>query len=98
MDDLVIDSGVAIKWFVAESDSASARRILNDYYAGKFIFHAPDFIYAEFGNIMWKKQAFQGFDRADAESIVRQFKTQVTLTLTATQDLLEEAYKLAVIH
>ena len=98
MDDLVIDSGVAVKWFVAESDSATARRILSQYRAGKLLFHAPDFIYAEFGNIMWKKQAFQGFDPADAESIVWQFKTQVAITLTSTKDLLEDAYKLAVAH
>jgi hypothetical protein len=36
---------------------------------GNLNFLAPDFIYAEFGNIMWKKQAFQNFDPADAADI-----------------------------
>ena len=31
MDDLVIDSGVAVKWYVLEQNSAEARRIFAEY-------------------------------------------------------------------
>jgi len=98
MDDLVIDSGVAVKWYVLEQYSAEARRIFAEYRNGKLTLLEPDFIYAEFGNIMWKKQAFQGFDPLDAANIVDEFRTSVTLTLTSTKELLDDAYRLAVTH
>ncbi|MCI0523859.1 MAG: type II toxin-antitoxin system VapC family toxin [Acidobacteria bacterium] len=98
MTELVIDSGVAVKWFVDETHSAEALRILAAYRASALSFLAPDFIYAEFGNIMWKKQAFRGFDPSDAEFIVGEFRAQITFSLTSTGELLEEAYRLAVTH
>jgi predicted nucleic acid-binding protein len=98
MDDLVIDSGVAVKWYVLEQNWAEARRIFADYRSGKLTLLAPDFIYAEFGNIMWKKQVFQNFDPLDAANIVDEFRTHITLTLTSTKELLDEAYDLAVAH
>lgn len=98
MDDLVIDSGVAVKWYVLEQYTAEARRIFAEYRNGKLTLLEPDFIYAEFGNIIWKKQAFQGFDPIDAVNIVDEFRTSVSLTLTSTKDLLDEAYRLAAAH
>lgn len=59
---------------------------------------APDFIHAEFGNIMWKKQAHQGFSSTDAADIVFNFRTQIRITLTSAADLLDDAYRLAVTH
>ncbi len=98
MTNLVIDSGVAVKWFVSEPYEAEAERIFNDYLANNLALLAPDFIYAEFGNIMWKKQAFQGFSTTDADLIVEKFRTQINLTTTSAADLLEDAYILAVTH
>ena len=65
MDKAIIDSSVAIKWFVVEPYSDDARRVLNEYQAGTLSLLAPDLIYAEVGNIVWKKQRFQGL-AADA--------------------------------
>jgi len=59
---------------------------------------APDFIYAEFGNIIWKKQTLQGFNPTDAAKVVADFRTQVTITLTSAADLLDDAYRLAVAY
>src|SRR5262245_39411341 len=98
MDDLVIDSGVAVKWYVLEQNSAEARRIFAEYRNGDLALLAPDFIYAEVGNIMWKKQAFQNFDPLDAANIVDGFRTYVTLMLTSTKELIDEVYRLAVAH
>jgi predicted nucleic acid-binding protein len=70
MDDLVIDSGVAVKWYVLEQNSAEARRVFAEYRNGKWALLAPDFVYAEFSNILWKRQAFQNFDPLDAANIV----------------------------
>lgn len=47
---LVVDASVAIKWLVPEDDSAQALEIAN---AHELI--APQLIYAECANIVWKK-------------------------------------------
>lgn len=58
---------------------------------------APDLIYAEIGNIVWKKQTLQGLASTDARQVIAAFRT-VPLLVTATMDLLEDAYDLAVAH
>jgi predicted nucleic acid-binding protein len=47
---LVIDAGVALKWFVDEDGSAQAAALL----AGPDLLIAPDLILAEVGNAAWK--------------------------------------------
>lgn len=98
MNELVVDSGVAVKWWVLESHSTEARKLFAEYRAGKWSLLAPDFIYAEFGNIMWKTQAFQGFNALDAATVIDEFRTQVTFKTTSTAALLDDAYRLAVAH
>lgn len=95
MEDWVIDSNVAVKWFVFENDSATAIKILESYKRSEINFLAPDLIYAEFGNIVWKKQAFQGFAPADADFALREIK-KITISLTPVPDLLDDAYRIAV--
>ncbi len=65
MADLVVDSSVAVKWFVPEPYSAEARRILDGYKNGTLSFLAPDLINPEVGNIIWKKHIFQGLAVSD---------------------------------
>jgi predicted nucleic acid-binding protein len=48
---LVLDASVAIKWFVPEPDSAIARRLLGS--PDRYI--APDLLFAEMTNVIWKK-------------------------------------------
>ncbi len=79
----MVDSSVAIKWFVAEPYSVEAHYILEDYQAGTLTLLAPDLLYAEVGNIVWKKHRFQDL---------------VTFRVTSCAALLEEAYRLAVTH
>lgn len=97
MANLVVDSGVAIKWFVPEPYSTEARRILDGYQTSTLYFLAPDLINAEFGNIVWKKQEFQGLAAVDAQDVIDGFR-KITFALTPTATLLEEAYQLAVKH
>lgn len=97
MGKLVVDSGVAVKWFVIEPDSLTAREILLAYKGGLLEFHAPDLIYAEYGNIIWKKQAFQNFDAFDAATALNEFR-QIRFTLTPVATIFDEAYKIAVKH
>ena len=51
MKAFVVDANVAIKWFVPETHSAAASRLLDPDIA----LCAPDFFVAELGNVLWKK-------------------------------------------
>jgi predicted nucleic acid-binding protein len=97
MDQVVIDSSVAIKWFVVEPYSTEARRVLDEYQIGTLTLLAPDLINAEVGNIAWKKHILHGVAAADAQLILDTFRA-VPFVLTSTADLLVEAYRLAVTH
>jgi predicted nucleic acid-binding protein len=97
MPNLVVDSSVAVKWFIVEPHSAEARRILDDYQNGALSFLAPDLIYAEFGNVIWKKHLFQGLAAVDAQNIITTFRA-LRFTITPAEFLLENAYNVAVMH
>lgn len=47
----VVDASVVIKWFIKESESDQADRLLSDRYE----LLAPDLLGPESGNILWKK-------------------------------------------
>lgn len=48
---VVVDASVAIKWFIAEDNTAFAELLLEPV----FDLHAPELASSEFGNILWKK-------------------------------------------
>lgn len=51
MTSLVVDASVAVKWFVPEVHGIAAQRFVHP---GHQLF-APDLLWPEFGNILWKK-------------------------------------------
>ncbi len=53
MKPIVVDASVAAKWFLPEPDAGAALRLLD----GRRSLVAPDLIYAEIGNIVWKLHA-----------------------------------------
>ncbi len=56
MSDLVVDSSIVFKWFVAEDDSDIAHSILEAWQQKNLKCHAPEWMLAEVGNILWKRQ------------------------------------------
>lgn len=97
MPKLVVDASVVIKWFVPEPLSPEARRILDDYRAGTLDLVAPDLLNAEVGNIVWKKQTYQGLGSDDAMAVIGGLRNLV-IAFTPTADLLADAYNLAITH
>ena len=95
MKSLVVDSGISVKWFIQEDDSDVAQLVLDKYKSGNVSFLAPTLIYAEFGNIIWKKQIFQRLDPKDVESAIQEFK-KIEFILTPTSTLFNDAYNIAV--
>jgi predicted nucleic acid-binding protein len=51
-----------------------AHRILEVYRIGTLTSLAPDLLYAEVGNIVWKKHRFQGLAAEDAQEILAAFR------------------------
>lgn len=97
MAKLVIDSGVVVKWFVTEPYTPEAQRILADYQAGAVELLAPDLLFAEFGNIIWKKHTLQGMSATDAQAVISAFQL-LNFIITPSAVLLGDAYRLAVTH
>jgi predicted nucleic acid-binding protein len=59
VSDFVVDASVAVKWFVPEIYDAQALRLLS----GSHQLVAPDLLYVEAGNILWKKGAARRDER-----------------------------------
>lgn len=70
MKAIVIDASVAIKWFIPEIHSIAAARLLNM----NLKLLAPDLIFAEVGNILWKKWRSQELPMETANAILQDFK------------------------
>lgn len=59
----VIDASVAIKWVITEEGSEAAVRLREQ----DRVFHAPDLLVPEMGNILWKKVQRGELTRSEAE-------------------------------
>lgn len=94
---LVVDSGIAVKWFIDEGDLAEAFVIYEGYQQGKLELLAPDLIFAEFGNILWKKLLFQGLSKSIINDTIEEFR-QISFLITPNRYLFEEAFQIAVKH
>jgi len=66
---LVIDASVLIKFYVPEILSDRAGRLLANMEKKDIDLLAPDLIYPEAGNILWKKQRLKELTRSELEEI-----------------------------
>lgn len=90
MTEFVVDASVALKWFLPEVHSDSAARLLREGYR----LHAPDLIWAEFGNVLWKKWRRKEIAAEAARGMVRDF-LRFPLDIHATDSLLPAAWEIA---
>lgn len=87
---LVVDSSVAVKWFLPEVHSAEAAALLN----GDIELGAPDLLLVEAANIFWKKVRLGELDHADADVAMVALSTG-GLHLLSTVSLLPRARVIA---
>jgi len=66
---LVIDASVLIKFYVPEILSERAERLLTKVEKKEIDLLAPDLIYPEAGNILWKKQRLKELTHSEVEEI-----------------------------
>ncbi len=93
----VIDSSVAVKWFlppVHEQLVAEAQDLLRRYENGELQFLVPDVFWAESGNIFWKAVRSLRCSREDAERSLSLLKSGRLLTVPSFA-LLNVAFEIA---
>ncbi|HEY8951495.1 MAG TPA: type II toxin-antitoxin system VapC family toxin [Candidatus Dormibacteraeota bacterium] len=88
---LVVDTSVAVKWYVPEPGAASAARLLG---LGDELL-APDFLLAEFANVLWKKLARKELESSEAATILDAFLHTPPIELSPTLPILRPALELA---
>lgn len=86
----VVDASLVIKWFVPEVDSDAARRWLgapHDYVA-------PDLLFPEVGNTIWKKIRRGELTAAEGQRLVTDLSV-IAVEAIAMRGLLPDAHALA---
>ncbi len=89
--ELVVDTGVVVKFLVEEEDSDKADQLLEDFLVGDLRLVALDFLFVEFANVMWVKCRLGELTEAEAEEKISQLLELSPLMeiVPATQILLE---------
>lgn len=92
--ELVIDSSVVVKWFVDETLIDIARLVRSEWKSRRIVCFAPDLLFVEMGNIIWKKRRRNEISTADASLVIGGLQ-RLPWRVTSTESLLEDAYKIA---
>lgn len=94
---LVIDASVLIKFYVPEILSDRAERLLAKVENKDIDLLAPDLIYPEAGNILWKKQRLKELTHSEAEEITDAILS-LPLMIEASKSLLPLAVDIAIAY
>lgn len=90
MSRYVVDASVAIKWYLPEPNSADADRLLS----GGFQLLAPDLLFSEVENILWKRVMRSEITAQKARVILRALES-LPMTLRPASILAETAMTVA---
>jgi len=85
-----VDASVALKWFLPKVHSDEAVRLLRD----DCLLFAPDLIWAEFGNVLWKKWRQREIEADVARRILEDFQ-RFPLQVRSSDTLLASAWTIA---
>jgi predicted nucleic acid-binding protein len=91
MTALVVDASVVIKWFLPEIRSDAAQQLL---YTDNHFF-APDLLFAELGNVLWKKVGRGQLTEEDGKRLANDV-VGIDVETVPTRLLLADSYALAV--
>ncbi len=91
---LVIDANVLMKFFIPEILSEKAEKLNSQVAKGDLRLVAPDLIFPEVGNILWKKHRMKELTRSEVAVIVNAIGF-VPMEIEATKPLLPIAVDVA---
>ena len=92
---LVVDASVLIKFYVPEVLFDRAERLLAKVEKGDIELSAPDLIYPEVGNMLWKKQRLKEITHSEAEEITDAILS-LPLKIEASRPILPLAIDIAI--
>lgn len=90
MSIFVVDASVVVKWFVPEIHSDKARRLL----AAPHEYVAPDLLFAETANTIWKKTRRKELTAEEGRRLVADMG-RVAIETFSCRSLADDAYALA---
>jgi predicted nucleic acid-binding protein len=91
MSVVVVDASVVAKWFVAEEQAELALQLL----ASPLQLLSPDLIWAEVGNVIWKRVRRSQISPAEAQTIFDDL-LRMPVETTPSQTLLADAFEISV--
>jgi len=91
MSTLIIDASVAVKWFLPEQHSINAIRLIDAGYE----LLAPDLIFPECGNVLWKKWLRQELEPEVIPAILGDLG-RMNIHIIPNFTIVDEAAKIAV--
>jgi predicted nucleic acid-binding protein len=86
----VVDASVAVKWLIPENHAGAARRILSQNHE----LLAPELIWAEVGNVIWKKWRQGEVPGHTAGALLQDFR-RYPVQIFASLTLMSAAWDLA---
>ena len=89
---VVVDASVVLKWFVPEAGSDAATRLL----ASEDRLAAPDLLFAEIANAIWKKVLRGQLTRAESQLLVSDIEN-IAVDTTPCRALANDAHAIALI-
>jgi predicted nucleic acid-binding protein len=94
---LIIDASVLIKFFVPEVLSTKAEQLLARVEEGSVKLFAPDLIYAEAGNTLWKKRRLKELTQSEVGKIT-DLIISIPLKIEASKALFPLAIDIAITY
>jgi predicted nucleic acid-binding protein len=88
---LVLDTSVAVKWYLAEELDDQAARLLEAAESGVVAFSAPSTIQPELFNALWQRRRRGELTLEEVNQVWRGFVSADPTTLYAPEDLMSVA-------
>ena len=94
---VTIDASVLIKFYLPEVLGEEAERLLGGVERGEVTLWAPDLIYPESGNVLWKKYRLKELNRSEVGEIVDSIGT-LPMTIGVSKSLLPLAVEIGIAY